>query len=57
MPRPKQNNKNTGESEEQSERTGEEFYHLRMPEYKGNRRPPKSCVLVSSVLVWFFLAA
>ena len=32
MPRPKQNNKNTGESEEQSERTGEEFYHLRMPE-------------------------
>ena len=57
MPRPKQNNKNTGESEEQSERTGEEFYHLRMPEYRRNRRPPKSRGLVSSVLVWSFLAA
>ena len=41
MPRPKQNNKNTGESEEQSERTGEEFYHLRMPEYKGEQKAAK----------------
>ena len=57
MPRPKQNNKNTGESGEQSERTGEEFYHLRMPEYGRNGRPRKSRGLVSSVLVWFFLAA
>ena len=57
MPRPKQNNKNTGESEEQSERTREEFYHLRIPEYRKIRRPRKSRGLVSSVLVRFFLAA